>query len=147
MKFTLSILLSLLFLPPVSWLTDFQKAKEEAAQEHKYMLLSFSGSDWCVPCIHMHKAIFESEAFEDYAGKSLVLVNADFPRLKKNQLSREQTKQNEALADQYNSAGTFPLTLLLDANGKVVKRWEGFPEETPEEFVGEINNAIAHANP
>lgn len=147
MNLIASFLIVLFSVSPAPWLTNFQKAKGEAAQEHKYILLSFSGSDWCVPCIHLHKAIFESEAFENYAAKNLVLVNADFPRLKKNRLTKEQTKQNEALADQYNSKGVFPLTLLLDTNGNIVKRWEGFPDEVPEKFVDEINNAVPHANP
>lgn len=38
--------------------TVFQQAQNEAKQTHKLILLSFSGSDWCVPCIRMHKSFF-----------------------------------------------------------------------------------------
>ena len=70
-----------------------------------------------------------------------MLVNADFPRLKKNILSKEQQKQNEALADTYNSNGAFPLTLLLNADGKVLKKWDGLPTSSPEEFTNDVKAA------
>jgi thioredoxin-related protein len=110
-----------------------------------YLLLNFSGSDWCGPCIRLHKEIFDSEVFTKYADENLVLVNADFPRLKKNMLSKEQQKQNDALADKYNTDGAFPLTLLLDADGKVIKKWDGFPSETAAEFTNDVK-AAADAN-
>jgi hypothetical protein len=55
-------------------------------------------------------------------------------------LKQEQVKDNEALAEKYNSEGKFPYTVLLDPNGKVLKQWEGFPNETPEQFVDEIKS-------
>lgn len=127
------------------WETDFEKVKETAKQEHKYILLNFSGSDWCGPCIRMHDEIFESPTFKQIAGADLVLMNADFPRLKKNQLSKEQQQQNEHLADLYNAKGNFPLTVLLTADGRLVKEWEGFPANGPEQFVRELK-AACHAN-
>lgn len=133
----LSVLL-LLSLTGYTWLTDFEKGKTEAAASKKLIVLNFSGSDWCGPCIRLKKEIFESDAFEKYSSEKLVLVNADFPRYKKNQLSKEQVKENEALAEKYNSAGRFPFTVLLDSNGKVLKQWDGLPNETPEKFVNEI---------
>ena len=90
------------------------------------------------------KEIFESPAFQNYADQNLVLVNADFPRLKKNQLSKEQTTLNESLADKYDPEGKFPLTILFDERGKILTQWEGCPNESPEKFVQQIN-AFAHA--
>jgi thioredoxin-related protein len=140
-----SILFSTILFLNASWQTDFERAKSEAKTENKFILLNFSGSDWCGPCIRLHKEIFDSEVFTKYADENLVLVNADFPRLKKNMLSKEQQKQNDALADKYNTNGAFPLTLLLDADGKVIKKWDGFPSETAEEFTNDVK-AAADAN-
>ncbi|MNL16868.1 hypothetical protein D3C87_1379260 [compost metagenome] len=70
-----------------------------------------------------------------------MLVRADFPRLKKNRLSVEQTRLNEALAERYNPEGKFPYTVLTDENGKVIRSWDGFPELSPEQFVLEIVKA------
>lgn len=147
MKVASVLFASLLFLTVNSdWGTDLTKAKQQASTENKYILLNFSGSDWCGPCIRMHKEIFESEGFRTLAADKLVLVNADFPRLKKNQLSKELQKSNEVLADQYNPGGIFPLTVLLNAEGKMIKNWEGFPEGTPESFLSQLKSAMNAAN-
>jgi thioredoxin-related protein len=128
------------FVP--AWETDFTIAKERAKQEKKYILLNFSGSDWCGPCIRLRSEIFESDQFKQFADTTLVLLNADFPRQKKNQLPKEQQKKNNGLADIYNTSGSFPYTVLLDAEGKVIRSWDGFPKEKPAAFMEEINMAI-----
>lgn len=136
----LAIYLTMIFSASVSWLGDFNTAKTEATQNHKLILINFSGSDWCGPCIRLRKEILESATFENYAADHLVLVRADFPRQKKNQLSKEQVKLNESLADQYNPDGKFPFTLLVDEHGKVLRTWDGFPNEAPDQFVSDINS-------
>ena len=75
------------------------------------------------------------------ANEKLVLLNADFPRAKKNQLPAAQQKLNDNLADKYNDKGVFPLTVLVDQNGKVVKSWEGFPA-SPIEFIADLQQTI-----
>jgi thioredoxin-related protein len=138
MKF-LSVMLLAFSLHFVNdWGTDFEDAKKKAEKEHKFILLNFSGSDWCIPCIKFRKQVFESTTFQNFADSSLVLMNADFPRLKKNQLSKDQQKKNDKLADKYNPNGIFPYTILLDEKGKIVKSWEGFPNLTGEEFTGQL---------
>jgi thioredoxin-related protein len=141
----LSILLTTFLFSSVTWLGDFSSATTEATKEDKLILINFSGSDWCGPCIRLRKEILESSTFENYAKDHLVLVRADFPRQKKNQLDAAQVKLNEALADKYNPEGKFPFTLLVDKNGKILKSWDGFPNESPETFVSDIN-PIANAN-
>jgi thioredoxin-related protein len=116
------------------WQPDFEKAKQIAAAKHQLILLNFSGSDWCGPCMRMRKEIFENELFSKMADTTLLLVNADFPRKKKNQLDKLIKKQNEDLANKYNPAGKFPFTLLLDAKGNVIKSWDGLPKENAEQF-------------
>ena len=127
-----------LLVAPTHWETDFDNAKKTANEKHQLILLNFSGSDWCGPCIVLRKDYFESQAFADFADQNLVLVNADFPRKKKNIASTEQVKRNEALAEKYNKNGNFPFTLLLDANGEVLKTWTGKPSGTLEQWIAEI---------
>lgn len=138
----LAICVLMLFTTGVTWLGDFNAAKTQATREHKLIMINFSGSDWCGPCIRLRKEILESAVFEKYASEHLVLVRADFPRMKKNQLSKEQVKLNDALADKYNAEGKFPYTLLVDENGKVLKNWDGYPDETPEQFVAQVNAVV-----
>ncbi len=137
---TLIVILFTTILSPITWLGNFQEAKTEAAKSHKLIVINFSGSDWCGPCIRLRKEILESATFESYAADHLVLVRADFPRQKKNQLDQSQIKLNEALADQYNNEGKFPYTLLVDENGKILKKWDGFPDVSPAQFVEEIKS-------
>jgi thiol-disulfide isomerase/thioredoxin len=106
------------------------------------MLLNFSGSDWCGPCIRLRKLVFESRVFISYADSNLVLINADFPRLKKNKLSKEQQKKNDRIADKYNPKGIFPYTALLDADGKIIRIWEGNPDLSPEQFTRQLKAAV-----
>ena len=131
----------ILFLTP-DWHHNLTEAQIIAQKEHKYILLNFSGSDWCGPCIRMRKEIFESDVFKQMADTELVLVNADFPRNKKNQPTPEQQKINDATADKYNPQGKFPYTLLLNEKGAVLHSWEGLPDESPEAFIEDIHNGI-----
>ena len=142
MNLIYSALVAAMVLSSTSWQTDFESAKTQARSENKLILLNFSGSDWCGPCIRLHKEIFDDETFRNYADQNLVLVNADFPRLKKNMLSKDQQQKNEALADLYDREGAFPLTLLVNAQGKVIKKWEGFPSMTAAEFTNDVKAAV-----
>ena len=142
-----SILLSgILLVSSLGWEKDFEDAKKKAVTEHKLILLNFSGSDWCGPCIKLNDEIFENISFKKFADSNLVLVNADFPRLKRNQLSKDQQKKNDKLADKYNPQGSFPYTLLLTAEGKVIKAWDGYPNVTAERFTGQIKELLNARN-
>jgi thioredoxin-related protein len=116
---------------------DWEQAKRQARQENKLILLTFSGSDWCLPCIRMEKEVFEKDTFSHFANNNLVMVKADFPRQKKN-IDKENTAQNEALAEQYDKAGHFPFTVLLNADGKVLMAWDGYQGNKPEDFIRDI---------
>ena len=132
---------SFVFTAP-RWKTDFSDAKSEATKNNKCILVSFSGSDWCLPCIQLKKKIFESESFLTYAADNLVLVNADFPRQNKHKLDPQQKKQNEALAGMYDAEGKFPYTVLMDPNGKTLKQWDGLPDVAADDFVNQVKEAV-----
>lgn len=114
------------FNSTIEWTTDFSKAITEASAKNKFILLNFSGSDWCGPCMKLKKEVLDSEDFMKYSDAKLILVRADFPRSKKNRLSPELTKNNENLAEKYNKEGKFPFTVLIDGKGNVVKSWDGY---------------------
>ncbi|GAB4023807.1 thioredoxin family protein [Spirosoma koreense] len=134
----LSLLTTLVTLTS-GWQLNFDQAKAEAGQNHKLILLNFSGSDWCGPCIKLKKTVFESAQFEQFADEHLILVRADFPRLSKNKLDTKQEAHNEALAEKYNKQGKFPFTVLLDPDGHVLKEWDGYPQAlTVDSFVASI---------
>ena len=76
--------------------------------------------------------------FQEYAGQHLVLMNADFPRSSKNKLPKDLQENNDQLAEQYNIKGSFPFTVLLNAEGKVLKSWEGLPSKGADNFIAQI---------
>jgi thioredoxin-related protein len=125
-----------------SWHYNLDEARQLAKDQHKYILLNFSGSDWCAPCILLRRQILDNPGFLQMADSSLILVNADFPRNKRNQLSAHQQALNNSMADKYNSQGKFPYTLLLNVDGKVLKTWDGLPKEKPADFALEVRTAI-----
>lgn len=129
------IVLVFTFLINGGWGTNLETARQEAKTNNKLILLYFSGSDWCGPCIKLKKEVLEGASFIDFSEKHLALVRADFPRMKKNQLSAEQTAYNEKLAEKYNTKGKFPLTVLLSADGKVLQEWEGYSKDMSADFL------------
>jgi thioredoxin-related protein len=145
MKNILASVLCFSVLSFTIWQPDFETAQKIAKEKKQLILLNFSGSDWCIPCIRMRRTIFESEEFLKMADTTLVLVNADFPRNKKNQLKKESKEENEKLAEKYNPDGKFPFTLLLEAKGKIIRVWDGLPSQTPQQFTNTIKT-ICDAN-
>jgi len=134
---SLWVLFSLHVQAAEEWGNDFSEAQKKAKTEQKFILLNFSGSDWCGPCIQLKKEVFESTEFKSFASEKLVLLRADFPRLKKNQLPKVQQDKNDMLAEKYNGEGKFPLTVLINPDGKVIHQWEGFQSSTAK-FIKEI---------
>lgn len=117
-----------------NWQSTFEEAQAIAVKENKNIVLVFSGSDWCAPCMKLEKTVWMSDAFAKEAEKSWVTYKADFPKKKANQLSPELTEQNKKLAEKYNKGGSFPLVVLLDKNGKVLGM-TGFKNVSAEEYV------------
>jgi thioredoxin-related protein len=118
------IFYSLLFIATTgysqNWKSNFEEAKQQAIKENKNILLVFSGSDWCAPCMKLEKSVWKSEAFQTEAEKNWVIYKADFPKKKANQLPAELTENNRKIAEKYNKGGSFPLVVLLDKTGKVM---------------------------
>ncbi|WP_321538778.1 thioredoxin family protein [Flavobacterium piscinae] len=67
------LLLVLLFMNTVllaqNWQSNFQEAKVIAQKENKNIVLVFSGSDWCAPCMKLEKNIWMSDVFKAEAEK------------------------------------------------------------------------------
>jgi thioredoxin-related protein len=122
----------------IAWNEDMIVASEQAENEGKMILLSFSGSDWCANCIRLDKVLFQSEEFASLASEEFVLLNADFPARSKNKLSKEQTAKNEALAEKYNKGGVFPTVVVLSADGNVVGKLV-HPKDSVEEYITQLH--------
>ncbi len=124
-----------------NWLTDFEKAKKEAAERNLPILADFAGSDWCGWCMKLDKEVFSTGEFKDYAKGNLVLFLADFPRGR--QLPEAESKQNQELAEKYGIEG-FPTVLLIDSKGNVMAR-TGYESGGGKAYVQHLKDLIKKA--
>lgn len=134
----LKALLFFLFVTTIgfsqNWRSNFEEAKAEASKDDKNIVLVFSGSDWCAPCMKLDNIVWKSEAFQKEAEMNWVIYKADFPKKKANQLTPELTAVNQQLAEKYNRGGSFPLVVLLDKTGKVLGM-TGFKNVPAHEYI------------
>ena len=124
--------------PPEGWLTNYEQALSEAKEQNKPILIEFTGSDWCPPCMRLEREVLSTDTFKAFAGDSLVLLYVDFPRRK--QLSEEQTAHNNNLAKQYGIQ-YFPTVFVLDSSGKVISQIQ-YQGGGPDPFIASIKKAL-----
>lgn len=121
------------------WQTDYDAALKQAAAENKYVLVDFSGSDWCGWCMKLDEEVFSQPEFTAYAKENLICVLVDFPNSKPQ--SDEQKKANRVLAEKYNIEG-FPTVLILNPQGKMIGR-DGYQPGGAAGYVEFIRSVIA----
>ncbi len=124
------------------WQHSFDAAVDLANLENKPIVLVFSGSDWCAPCIRLKRNILDSEEFKSYASSHYVLYNADFPKKKKNQLPEDLSAVNKSLAEKYNPKGYFPLVVVLDKDESVLGKTGFNVRATPEKYIATLNGFV-----
>jgi len=120
--------------PPI----DFPAVLQQAKSENKFVLLEFTGSDWCPPCMAMHKNVFSKPEFKDYIKPHTIFVEVDFPNGKPQ--SDEQKKVNEELSQKFKTEA-FPTFILLNPDGVEIWREVGGFASTPAEFISAVEAA------
>lgn len=114
------------------WSTDLDAAMEKAKKEKKSILVEFTGSDWCPPCIAMRKNVFSKKEFVDAASKDFILVELDFPKADK-----AVAKKNQPWAKKFEIEG-YPTVILLDHEGKEFTRFFASEHPTTEKFLAHL---------
>ncbi len=123
----------------VSWTEDYAAAAKSAADGGKYMLLNFTGSDWCGWCIRLDREVFTQTAYQEYAAENLISVKLDFPRSR--ELPEAVIAQNDALQEKYGVRG-YPTILILSPSGDLVAQ-TGYRPGGPEAYVEHLKEIIA----
>jgi thioredoxin-related protein len=119
------------------WQTDYAKALAMAKTENKPVFINFTGSDWCGPCIEMHKRVFSQKEFLQYAEKRLILVEVDYP--KKKSLLEDVKQQNERMKSEFHIDKLgFPTIALVDSAGKLLGTSTGYDDETAADIIARI---------
>ena len=121
---------------------DFATAQKLSKETGKPIVILFSGSDWCRPCIQLHKLVYMNEDFQEYADDNVILYHADFPRRPENQLPAEVKAVNDALAKEHGVRG-LPTTLVLSSKGKVLGKMVGNPDGTFDGYVNTLKGFVA----
>ncbi len=116
----------------LEWRTDAAEALRVAGEKEQILLMNFTGSDWCPPCIQLKKDVFSTEKFQDYAKENIVLLELDFPRGEKQ--SDELRRQNQALQQRFRIEG-YPTLIVVGPDGKEIKRHVGYMPGGPEAFI------------
>ncbi|MEZ4974611.1 MAG: thioredoxin family protein [Cyclobacteriaceae bacterium] len=140
----MKLLLIVVFSVVVAFVSDLQAQVLENPEEafrlsretQKPLLLVFSGSDWCAPCIRFNKNVLSQEDFIHFASDHFILLKADFPQRKK--LPDLIRQQNEKLAERFNPTGLFPHILLLnpDESKKITLIYRN---QKSSEFISELS--------
>ncbi len=129
------------------WTDDYEAALAQAKAEKRFVLLNFSGSDWCGWCIRLEQEVFSQKAFTDYAKTNLVCVLLDFPR--KRPISEKIGARNGALHEMYSAPffPVFPSIVLLNSDGKAIAR-TGYHQGGAEAYVTHLESLLApHRKP
>jgi len=122
------------------WETDFAKASAQASKSGMYMLLDFSGSDWCGWCMKLDKEVFSQAEFKTFAKGKLVCVLVDFPQQKIQ--SKTVKAQNAKLANKYGVQG-YPTVVVLSPEGDLVET-TGYQKGGAPKYVESLKQMIAN---
>jgi thioredoxin-related protein len=118
----------------LEWTGDLEAAKETAKQENKFVLLYFSGSDWCPTCKKLKAEVFDQPDFADFARAKFVFVEADLPRYKP--IGHLQLQANKALEQSFHVASV-PTVVVLTPDGQEMHRF-GYVPGGPAGFISQL---------
>lgn len=116
---------------------DYKKALEQARSEKKFLLLDFTGSDWCEGCIRLEKEVFGTPEFKEFAVKNLVFLQIDFPI--GNPQTPEVVEQNEKLKKMFG-VDPLPNLVVLGGNGRQIASWIGYDGGGPQWLIKKIQS-------
>ncbi|MEO9501481.1 thioredoxin family protein [Nonlabens ulvanivorans] len=121
----------------INWFTDFKTAKAAAKKQKKPMLVYFTGSDWCKPCVKLKKDFFNTPQFAE-ASEDYIVVMLDIP-YRDDIISLEQKKINKEMQKKLR-VSKFPTLLALDHNGRERNRMERYSFPDPQYYWEFMNN-------
>lgn len=118
------------------WLTDAAQASKIAKEQNKDLLLLFTGSDWCPPCMKLEEEVFSQADFLQEAQQQFVFVVFDFPKEK--ELPAELAAQNKEWAKRFGIAG-YPTVVLADREQRPFGI-TGYRDGGVEAYLGELGD-------
>jgi thioredoxin 1 len=121
-SFSLLLLSSFLWLPSSNdngikfQEITFNQALTQAKKEHKFIFMNVYAV-WCAPCTNLKKTTFQSDKIGSVFNKSFINISVDAEKGEGINLSRKY------------EVTAHPLMLVINSEGKVVKRILGYVKE------------------
>tara|TARA_R110002051_G_scaffold25673_1_gene62615 strand:- start:10617 stop:11072 length:456 start_codon:yes stop_codon:yes gene_type:complete len=106
------------------WITSYDLALTRATQDKKNVIVYFTGSDWCMPCIALKRDFFDTPAFDQYA-EAYILLYIDIPR-NSDLIAADVLKQNKELASKLNKKGAVPMLKIINEDGNELDAITGY---------------------
>jgi len=119
-----------------SWTTNLESALASAKKNKKYVLVQFTGSDWCPPCIMMHKQVFSKSSFTRPVSNKFILVKLDMPKSNKS-----LTLKNRKIMRDHKVTGV-PFILLFGDDGREFSRFGAAEYPTVEGFIDKLREEL-----
>ncbi len=108
----------------LNWVATYKEALKRSKQEDKPVLIYFTGSDWCGPCIRLDRELFHTEKFKSLSDKDLILLEVDIPR-NQDLVAPDKMSENLYLKSKFK-VNAFPTLLFVNHKGKKVAEKRGY---------------------
>ena len=118
------------------WMTDLDKAFAKAKAENKPVLVEFTGSDWCPPCMMMREKVFTKEHYIKKASEKFILVEIDIPNG-----DPDLKKKNMPKLKEYGVQGV-PTVILFNPKAKEFDRFGAAEFPSVDEFIARLDKAL-----
>ncbi|HMO12680.1 MAG TPA: thioredoxin family protein [Pirellulaceae bacterium] len=118
------------------WSEDAATTVAESISGGRDILVLFTGSDWCPPCIQLETKILSQTDFQSGVKDKFLLLRLDYPRNSEQQAAIKE--QNTEWAKRYGIT-SFPTVMLLDPKQRPYA-FTGFRDDTPEAYATHISN-------
>lgn len=93
------------------WLVNLDEAYQLSKTSGKPIMANFTGSDWCGWCKRLTADVFSKPEFQSWAKDNVILLEVDFPRMKK--LPDNIMAQNASLKNAFEIPG-FPTVWVFN---------------------------------
>ena len=87
------------------WQIDFEAAKAKAKAEKKFLLVDFTGSDWCIWCKRLKAEVFDKSEFQNEAPERFRPGRTGLP-VDQEASPSELKEQNDTLRKKYESTAS-----------------------------------------
>ncbi len=127
------------------WTQDYDAALALAADRRIPVLLNFTGSDWCGPCMRIHDEVLSKDDFLQWSKDRIVLVTIDRPN-DPSRVPQEFRGRNMRLRDRFEIQ-IYPTFVLLNPDGVEIGRFGSINGRSVDSFEQRIVQIAGETDP